>query len=176
METKRYEDILDEYGKLIYTNVGVSMMPLLRQNRDLMIIERRPYEENGSPAPLRKFDAVLYKRNDKYILHRIIKVNEPEGNMPRSYDIVGDNQWQIEKGVSEDRILGVLTGVVRDGVETDFTDIKSRAYRFIWCDCLQLRRAVLRGRDVYYHLGHELAAKTRIGAKLKRIVRGNKRK
>lgn len=33
-----YEEQLNKYGTIIYTNVGRSMMPLLREHRDIMII------------------------------------------------------------------------------------------------------------------------------------------
>ena len=35
-----FEEELARKRKLIYTNVGDSMMPLLRQGKDLLIIER----------------------------------------------------------------------------------------------------------------------------------------
>ena len=37
--TKTIAEFLEENGKLTYTNVGVSMMPLLRQGKDLFTIE-----------------------------------------------------------------------------------------------------------------------------------------
>ena len=37
-----FEEELERTGKLIYTNVGDSMMPLIRQDRDLLIIEKKP--------------------------------------------------------------------------------------------------------------------------------------
>lgn len=37
-----YEEQLNKYGTIIYTNVGRSMMPLLREHRDIMIIKARP--------------------------------------------------------------------------------------------------------------------------------------
>ena len=53
-ETTTFEEILDRFGKLVYPNKGVSMKPLLRQGRDLMVIERK------GPEPCRKYDAVLF--------------------------------------------------------------------------------------------------------------------
>ena len=67
MKTVSFEDELNAHGKLVYTNVGTSMMPLLRQHRDIIVIEKRP------EGRLKKYDAVLYKRGRKYILHRILK-------------------------------------------------------------------------------------------------------
>ena len=62
------EEILLEKNKLINAPVGVSMLPLLRPNRDVVILEN-----NLKPEI---YDVVLYKRdNGKYILHRIIDVD-----------------------------------------------------------------------------------------------------
>lgn len=65
MEKLRYEDYLEKNGSLTYTNVGISMLPLLRQGKDMFIVEKR----DGNRC--RKGDVVLYKRPpDRYILHR----------------------------------------------------------------------------------------------------------
>ncbi len=69
-ETTSFEEMLDRNGYLAYTNVGTSMMPLLRQGKDVMEIRKK------EPERCKKYDAVLYKVNDRYILHRIIKVRE----------------------------------------------------------------------------------------------------
>ena len=36
----RFEDIIERDGRLVYTNVGDSMRPLIRQDKDLIIIEK----------------------------------------------------------------------------------------------------------------------------------------
>ncbi|MBR4460670.1 MAG: hypothetical protein IKS26_04100, partial [Paludibacteraceae bacterium] len=59
-----FEDILDCEGRLVYTNVGTSMMPLLRQRHDLMVIEKK------GPERLHWLDVPLFKRdNGQYVLH-----------------------------------------------------------------------------------------------------------
>ena len=35
-----FEEIINRDGRLIYTNVGDSMQPLIRQDRDFLIIEQ----------------------------------------------------------------------------------------------------------------------------------------
>ena len=63
--TSTFEEELERNGILIYTNRGDSMMPLLRENRDLIHIRR----VNGR---CRKYDVPLYKRDSgQYVLHRI---------------------------------------------------------------------------------------------------------
>lgn len=49
-----FEEMIERDGKLIYTNKGDSMMPLIKENRDILVIEKT----NGR---LKKFDIPLYK-------------------------------------------------------------------------------------------------------------------
>lgn len=126
-----YEEELSIHGKILRTNKGVSMMPLLRENRDVMIIEKRE-------GRLKRYDAPLYKRGDDYVVHRIVKVRED------SYDIIGDNCVNIERGIKDEQILGVLTGVIRDGKTISADSLKYKAYCHLWCDLLFLRIGILR--------------------------------
>jgi hypothetical protein len=127
-----FEEELQQNGKLIYTNVGDSMMPLLRQNRDLMIIEK----PNGR---LKKYDVPLYKRDSgQYVLHRILKVRKDD------YIICGDNRWSREYGITDRHIIGVLTGIVRDGKTISVQDKKYLLYVHLWCDFFYIRAFILR--------------------------------
>ena len=72
-ESVTFEEELARNGKLVFTNVGISMMPLLREGRDLMMIEAR------DPGEIRPLDAVLFRRKGvvgrgAYVMHRILKV------------------------------------------------------------------------------------------------------
>ena len=140
-ETLRFEDLLERDGRLVYTNKGVSMMPLLREDRDLMVIEKK------GPGPCRKYDAVLFRRpglegRGAYVLHRILRCNA-DG----SYWIVGDNCCSGET-VREEQILGVLRAVVRDGKTVPVTAPLYRLYVHLWCDCYPLRFFLLRLRPL----------------------------
>lgn len=126
-----FETILDTTGYLVYTNVGTSMMPLLRQGRDVMEIRKKGEER------CKKYDAVLYKVRGRYILHRILEVREND------YVIVGDNCFRKEYGITDQQILGVLTGVVRDGRHISVTDRKYQCYVHLWCDFYPVRAAIL---------------------------------
>lgn len=133
---KNFERELEKHGTLVYTNVGTSMLPLLRQNRDLMVIEKK------GPGRCKKYDAVLYRRpSGEYVMHRILKV------CGDSYVICGDNRWDREFGVPDEWILGVLTAVIRDGKEIPVTDWKYRCYVHLWCDFFFLRSGIIRIRS-----------------------------
>jgi len=103
-----FEDILAETGHLIWTNVGDSMMPLLRERQDLLVIGPKP------KGRLRLWDVPLYRRPNtgKCIMHRVICV------LPHSYVMLGDNQWRPEFGVRDDQIIGILEGVTRRDDDT----------------------------------------------------------
>ena len=127
-----FEEEIQRHGRLIYTNVGTSMMPLLRQKRDLMIIEK-------PKGRLKKYDVPLYKRdNGQYVLHRILKVCKDD------YVICGDHCYQKEYGITDRHIIGVLTAVVRDGVEISVEDYRYRLYVHLWCDFFYIRAMILR--------------------------------
>ena len=123
-----FEDILERDGRLVYTNVGTSMLPLLRQGRDLFIVEKR------GPGRLQAGDVVLYRRPpDKYVLHRVVEVREAD------YVILGDNCVGREYGITDRDILGVMTGFVRNGKQHAVTEAGYRLYTFVWLHGAGLR-------------------------------------
>jgi hypothetical protein len=127
-----FEEELERYGNLVYKCKGYSMMPLIRQGRDLVEIVRKEQGEGCS-----KYDVVLYKRGERYILHRILKVTN------NGYVIAGDHCYIKEYDVTDSQILGVLTAVVRDGKRIDVRDFKYRIYVHLWCDLYLVRVVIL---------------------------------
>ena len=105
-----FEEELEKSGKLVYTTVGVSMRPLIKQDRDIAIISK-PRER------LKKFDVALYKRpNGQYVLHR------------DGYIILGDNCISKEYNIKDSQILGVLTSLNRNGKEIDLNSFGYKLY------------------------------------------------
>lgn len=116
-----YEEYLDRNGSLTYTNVGVSMLPLLRQGRDLFIVQKK------GPRRCGVGDVVLYRRPpEHYVLHRIVEVRDAD------YVLLGDNCIGRESGVTDKDILAVMTGFVRDGREHSVTEPGYRFYTWLW--------------------------------------------
>ncbi len=138
-----FEEELEKNGVLVFTNKGVSMMPLLRQDRDLMVIEKK------GPGRCKKYDAVLFKRGKQYVLHRILKVREQD------YYIVGDNCRKGEY-VKDEQILGVLTQVVRDGKTITSEDPSYQRYVHLWCDFFPVRAGLLYVRDGVWRVGRKV--------------------
>ncbi len=130
-----FRELLERDGSFVYTNRGDSMLPLIREGKDLVIISR-------IRQPLKKYDVPLYQRDSgEYVLHRIMKV------CPEGYVLCGDNRWQRETGVPERQMIGVLTAVVRNGKEVSALDRRYRMYVRIWCGGFFLRVFLLRLRD-----------------------------
>ena len=152
MSNSSIEAEISEKGKLIYTNRGTSMLPLIREGKDMLILERPSF-------PLSKFDVPLYKPNPfhgKYVLHRIIKVKDG------LYTLRGDNRIACEKNVKEDEIVGVLTGVIRQGGRTiSVSSFSYKLYSRIWHYLFPVRYLFMRARS----------AVRRIFSLIKRLIR-----
>lgn len=97
------EDVLAEHGVYASLVRGVSMMPLLRQGKDVVYIV--PLSES-----VKKYDVLLYVRKGKYILHRVI------GFYSEGYVIRGDNTYKKEYIPSGD-VVGILTKYYKNGRE-----------------------------------------------------------
>jgi hypothetical protein len=134
MNKSTFEDELARTGKLIYTNVGDSMMPLIRQDRDLVVIV--PAE-----GRLKKYDVPLYRRDSgQYVLHRILQVRSDD------YVICGDNRCKKETGITDRHIIGVLQAVIRNGREVPVTALRYRLYVHLWCDLFPVRSFLIKVR------------------------------
>jgi hypothetical protein len=127
------------------------MRPLFKTHRDMIIIQ---------PPKIRpkKYDVVLYRIGDKYILHRIIRVNEKLG----AFIIRGDNTYRNEI-VPFDKIIAVLTAVNRKGKRIEVTGAGYRAYSVFWTAIYPLRYPFGKGRLI-------------LGAVYRKIFKRNKQR
>ena len=136
-EPLSYEKALEKNGRIIWTSVGTSMLPLLREKRDVIIIER-------PSGRIRRYDVPLYKSSDgRYVLHRVLRVKKD------GYIICGDNCTKKEYGITDEQIIGVLTGVIRDGKTVKTTDFSYRLYAHLWCDFFYVRVAIIKLRGLF---------------------------
>ena len=131
-ETTTFETLLATEGRVVYKTRGVSMEPMLRQDRDLVVIE-------VPKGRLKRYDVAFYRRGKSYVLHRVIRVTED------GYRIRGDNTYSIEI-VPESNVIGVLTGFCRKGKEYTTTDRTYRLYVRLWCAVYPVRALWVRVR------------------------------
>lgn len=140
---------LEQNTETVCTTQGDSMWPLLSHRRDVVRIRRTQPGQR-----LRKYEVPLYMREggNNYVLHRILKVRKDD------YVICGDNRWRREYGITDRHIVGVMTGIVRNGKELSLDSFRYKLYVHLWCDLFFVRFFILFGRDC-----------------MKRLVRGAKR-
>ena len=106
---------------------GISMLPMLRQGIDSVVL-------SPVPGKLKKYDLPLYQReNGKYVLHRIIRVED-------AYSCMGDNQFTEEPCIRQEQLLALVTGFYRG--ET-YHSVKEPAYR-LYCRFWHYSRPVRR--------------------------------
>lgn len=127
-----FEELLSRDGRLVYKTRGVSMEPMLRQNRDLVVVEI-PHDR------LKPLDVALYRRGESYVLHRVIRVEDGY------YLIRGDNTYTLEK-VPEEAVLGALTAFTRKGMQYRVTDRSYRLYARLWHSIYPLRLFLFKTR------------------------------
>ena len=122
------KEILDKTGKYTGKTMGSSMMPIIHQNRDDIIVVK-------NKGRLKKYDVPVYvTKQGKYIMHRVVKV------YPDHYVIVGDN-LKTKEYVTDDMIIGKLKGFYRNGKK--YIDLETnKAYKLyskIWVALLPIR-------------------------------------
>lgn len=93
------EEVLEKTGVYVGPTVGVSMLPMLKNRRDSVIVVKKTER-------LKPLDVALYKRGNDYVLHRVLEVKE------WGYIIRGDNCYANEN-IPEDTVIGVLTEFYR---------------------------------------------------------------
>lgn len=113
------ERILAENGSYVSTSVGVSMKPMLRNRRDTIVVV-------PADGILEKYDVVLYRRGEKYVLHRVIKVESDV------YIIRGDNCAAREL-VPHGDVIGKLVSFSRGDRQVDMNSFVYRAYSVLIC-------------------------------------------
>ena len=114
LEKQTIEQVLITHGKYIGPTVGVSMLPMLKNRRDTIVV--LPKTERLKPL-----DVALYKRGDAYVLHRVLQV------VDGGYIIRGDNCY-TDENVPEDTVIGVLSEFFRKGQHYTCTDEKYLRY------------------------------------------------
>ena len=106
--------VLEEVGVYVSTPGGRSMRPMLRGDKDNILVEK-------PSGRLQKFDVALYARADgTHVLHRVVRVREND------YAMRGDNCDYTEYGITDDDLIGVMTGFWR---KNRFISVESRRYR-----------------------------------------------
>ncbi|MDO4617454.1 MAG: S24/S26 family peptidase [Lachnospiraceae bacterium] len=137
VDTYEYVSVLKELteeGRRVNMLIaGNSMSPFLIHNRDYIYFEKPGRD-------LRKGDMVFYQRlTGQYVMHRICKVHK-DG----TYDMVGDNQTDIERGIKRDQIFAVITQVKRKDRIIKPGDFWWVFFEKVWINMIPMRRLAVR--------------------------------
>ncbi len=112
--------VLESGGEFRMYPRGTSMLPLLVQGRDSVVLVR----PERSPE---KGDIAFYLREGgAYVLHRIVG---REGDL---YTMCGDNQLQREQGIRREQIIAVVDRVYRGQRCIRRDHVPYRIYCFLW--------------------------------------------
>ena len=127
------ERSIKELGYAVAPIAGTSMLPLLKEGRDLVELE------SCSQERLKKGDVVLYKKNDgTLVLHRIIKTENRE-----FFTVLGDHQFKNAERVNKNQIIAVACGFFIKGRYVTEKTRWYRMYKKIWLCNLNFRRIIL---------------------------------
>lgn len=144
MEKKKVNTQLEDLSPLLterlkagqnirFSPRGVSMLPMLREGTDSVVL-------SPLPEKLKKYDLPLYQRkNGKYVLHRVVEAGQ-------TYTCVGDNQFTFEHGLEHDQMIALVTAFYRGDKEYKVTDWRYRLYCRFWHHSRPLRRFWRRGK------------------------------
>ena len=106
---------------------GISMLPMIRQGKDTVVL-------SAPPEKLKKFDIPLYRRDDgHFVLHRVVGVGE-------TYTCIGDNQFEKERGIRHDQIIAIVSAFTKNGKEHSTNEPGYRTYCVIWHISRPIRR------------------------------------
>lgn len=107
-------------GKTVrFSPRGISMLPMLRQGIDSVVL-------SPLPEKLKKYDLPLYQRDDgHYVLHRIVDVGE-------TYTCIGDNQFDYEHGLRHDQMIALVTTFTHGDRQIPVTNLGYRVYSRLW--------------------------------------------
>lgn len=127
------ERSIKELGYAVVPITGTSMLPLLKEGRDLVELE------SCSQERLKKGNVVLYKKNDgTLVLHRIIKTENGE-----FFTVLGDHQFKNAERVNKNQIIAVACGFFIKGRYVNEKTRWYRLYKKIWLSSLTVRRCFL---------------------------------
>ena len=112
---------------------GTSMLPLIREGRDSVILISPDSPDAG--------DIVLYRRSGgQYVLHRIV------GREGELFTMCGDNQTKVERGIAVGQIIAKVKLLKRDGRTVDCESAEYRKWVKKWLNMTYRRVGLLRYR------------------------------
>lgn len=147
LNDKSIEAVLEEKGEVITSTSGISMYPMLRHRRDMIVVKKAVH-------PLKRHDVAVYRMpSGKLLIHRVLKVRDD------CYIIRGDNRLNKEY-IKHEWIFGVLKEFYRGGKKYDCETSRSyKAYIVFMRLTFPLRILWHKGRDLLVKIKHLIFGK-----------------
>ena len=137
---------LENGGKATLTVTGGSMLPMLRNRRDMVVLIPPSQPQKGDIA-------FFVRKNGRYVLHRIVAVTET------GFLCCGDNQDVCEP-ITPEQIVAVVDGFSRKGKFYTLDNFWYRVYKTVWMKFFFLRPCYIRTRRCLGNLRKKLTQKT----------------
>ncbi len=111
--------VLDSEGEFRIYPRGTSMLPLLREKKDSVVLIK-------PVGPIKKHEIILFKKSSgQYTLHRVIAIEKD------SYTTCGDNLHKPEYNVKPEQIIGIVNKIYRNDKLFNTKKMPYRIYLFI---------------------------------------------
>lgn len=141
-----FKEYLDTHETLTFNTKGISMLPMIKQDRDLVILRKKQPDER-----LKKYDVAMYHARDgRYLLHRIIKLEEC------GYTFLGDNLPNKERHIREEQVCAVLIGFVHKGKQYSTDDTGYKVYYHVHYALYPIRFMYIKLRGFAVKFKHKL--------------------
>lgn len=125
---------LENGGVFPFYPHGISMLPLIREDRDQVILSALPEKPE-------KYQIILYKRkNGAFVLHRIVGISK-KGSQ-ETYTMRGDHQYQNEYGIAKEQMIGVVSWIVKAGKTVDAQHGFEYAKAVFWVNTVKVRQGL----------------------------------
>lgn len=131
MTLTRIEDVIKRGNFVIHPH-GVSMWPMIRNGLDSVVV-------NPVEGRLKKYDLPVYlDKRGRYVVHRVIDVTD------KGYVICGDGLFEIEYDITDENILGIVTGFFRKEKYIAVDNRRYLRYVHFWVDNFYLRKPIIK--------------------------------
>ena len=141
-------EVTESGGEFRLYPKGTSMLPLIVQGRDSVVLKRVP------TSSVRRYDIAFYRRkNGQFVLHRIMKIGK-DG----TFTMCGDNQTALEPGIGPSQLIACVDRIYKGDDELSERSFSQRMYRIFWMK-MPVRRAIRFVQRVFRRLGRCLKKK-----------------
>ena len=129
-------ELIDQGHEVSIPVAGSSMTPFLGDKRDQVFVK-------APERPVRRGDIVLYRRrNGDFVLHRVYRVRGSGEN--ETFDVIGDAQDIIERGIGREQVTAVVTRARRKGKLIEPGSFYWWFFQNIWIRMIPVRRMMMR--------------------------------